>query len=141
MNNSNIKILIAEDDALMVKILEFILRKEGYEVASCKDGLTAIKMIPIFVPDLIITDIVMPYRSGLEIINHSKENFKNIPVIVVSSLGEEESTVIKAFNLGADDFVSKPFNPNELLVRIKRLCNKTRHSVKSKESLTIILSA
>lgn len=139
MNNSNIKILIAEDDVLMVKILEIILRKEGYEVASCKDGLIAIENIPAFIPDLIITDIMLPFRSGLEVIHYSKENFENIPVIVVSSLGEEESTVVKAFSLGADDFVSKPFNPNELLVRIKRLCNKT--SIKSKESLTIVLSA
>lgn len=129
MDNSNYKILIAEDDVLMIKILEFILKKEGYQVTSCKDGLSAIEKIPVIIPDLIITDIMLPFRSGLEIINYSKENFENTPVIVVSALGEEEGTVVEAFNLGADDFVSKPFNPNELLLRIKRLFAKRNQSL------------
>lgn len=124
MNKSDYKILIAEDDVLMIKILEFILKKEGYKVISCPDGLSAIEKIPVMIPDLIITDIMLPYRSGLEIINYSKNNYENIPIIVVSALGEEEGTVIEAFNLGTDDFVSKPFNPNELLLRIKRLFAK-----------------
>lgn len=141
MNNSDLKILIAEDDILMVKILEFILKKEGYQVTSCKDGLSAIEKIPVLIPDLIITDIMLPFRSGLEIIAYSKGNFDNIPVIVVSSLGEEESTVIEAFNLGADDFVSKPFNPNELLLRVKRLFAKTKHSIVPKDNTTINISA
>lgn len=140
MNNSDLKILIAEDDILMIKILEFILKKEGYQVTSCKDGLSAIEKIPVLIPDLIITDIMLPFRSGLEIIGYSKDHFENIPVIVVSSLGEEESTVVEAFNLGADDFVSKPFNPNELLLRVKRLFAKTKHSIKPNDN-TINISA
>lgn len=140
MNNSDLKILIAEDDALMIKVLEFILRKEGYQVTSCKDGLSAIAKIPEIIPDLIISDIMLPFRSGLEIIGYSKEMFENIPIIVVSALGEEEGTVIEAFNLGADDFVSKPFNPNELLLRVKRLFAKKNYSIKPKEVNTTINS-
>jgi two-component system response regulator VicR len=131
MDNTDLKILIAEDDILMVKILEFILKKEGYQVTSCKDGLSAIEKIPVLVPDLIITDIMLPFRSGLEIIGFAKENYEEIPVIVVSSLGEEEGTVVEAFNLGADDFVSKPFNPNELLLRVKRLFAKRNQIMKT----------
>jgi two-component system, OmpR family, response regulator VicR len=133
MTNSDLKVLIAEDDVLMIKILEFILKKEGYQVTSCKDGLSAIEKIPVLLPDLIITDIMLPFRSGLEIIGYSKETFEHIPVIVVSALGEEEGTVIEAFNLGADDFVSKPFNPNELLLRVKRLFAQKKHNIKSRE--------
>ena len=133
MNNSDLKILIAEDDILMIKIFEFILKKEGYQVTSCKDGLNAIEKIPVLIPDLIITDIMLPFRSGLEIIGYSKENFNNIPIIVVSSLGEEEGTVVEAFNLGADDFVSKPFNPNELLLRVKRLFAKRNYDLQPQE--------
>lgn len=127
MDKSDYKILVAEDDVLMIKILEFMLKKEGYQVISCNDGLTAIEKIADVVPDLIITDIMLPYRSGIEIISYSKEHYHEIPVIVVSSLGEEEGTVVEAFNLGADDFVSKPFNPNELILRIKRLFAKRNH--------------
>ncbi len=117
------KILIVEDDDLMIVILQFILKKEGYEISIAKDGLNAIERIPEIAPDMVITDIMIPFRSGLEVISYVKTNYKNIPIIVVSSLGEEESTVVEAFKLGADDFVPKPFNPNEVVARVKRLFN------------------
>lgn len=121
--NSEKKILIIEDDELMIKVLQFILKKEGYQLTISKDGLNAIERIPLIAPDLILTDVMLPYKSGLEVINYVKENHKNIPVIVLSALGEEERTVVEAFKLGADDFVAKPFNPNELMLRVKRLLN------------------
>jgi two-component system response regulator VicR len=117
------KILIVEDDDLMIVILQFILKKEGYEISIAKDGLNAIERIPEIAPDMVITDIMIPFRSGLEVISYVKTNYKNTPIIVISSLGEEESTVVEAFKLGADDFVPKPFNPNEVVARVKRLFN------------------
>jgi len=121
MGNNVNKILVIEDDILMVKILEFVLKKEGYEIIIAKDGIEGLEKIKTINPDMIITDIILPFKSGLEIISYTKENQKHIPVIVVSSMGEEEGTVMEAFNLGADDFVPKPFNPNELKLRVKRL--------------------
>lgn len=118
------KILIVEDDELMIKILQFVLKKEGYQLTIAKDGLNAIERIPIIEPDMVLTDVMLPYKSGLEVINFIKDNYPNIPVIVLSALGEEERTVVEAFKLGADDFVAKPFNPNELILRVKRLFNK-----------------
>lgn len=117
------KILIVEDDDLMIVILQFILKKEGYEISIAKDGLNAIERIPEIAPDMVITDIMIPFRSGLEVISYVKTNYQNTPIIVISSLGEEESTVVEAFKLGADDFVPKPFNPNEVVARVKRLFN------------------
>jgi two-component system, OmpR family, response regulator VicR len=134
MEQSVNKILVIEDDILMVKILEFVLRKEGYQITIAKDGIEGLEKIQSFNPDMIITDIILPFKSGLEIISFVKENHKNIPVIVVSSMGEEERTVMEAFNLGADDFVSKPFNPNELKLRVKRLFARNQmfeNSIKS----------
>jgi DNA-binding response OmpR family regulator len=97
------------------------LKNDGYEVISTTDGREALKELEKNLPDLIITDILMPYTSGLELIGIVKSNpSKNIPIIVLSGLGEEE-TVMEAFQLGADDFLTKPFNPMELSVRVRRL--------------------
>lgn len=121
--HNNKKILIVEDDELIIKILSFILLKEGYELSILKDGLSATEQMLHINPDLIITDLLLPYKSGLEIISFVKDNFKNKPIIALSALGEEEHSVSEAFKLGADDFIAKPFNPNELVLRVKRLLN------------------
>ena len=123
--NSNKKILIIEDDELIIKLLKFILEKEGYRLNIIKDDLSAIEQIHVINPDMIITDILLPYKSGLEVICFVKEKFNKTPIIVLSSLGEEEHSVSEAFTLGADDFIAKPFNPNELILRVKRLLNHT----------------
>ncbi|MFV8440518.1 response regulator transcription factor [Flavobacterium sp. LB2P44] len=121
--NSDKKILIIEDDELMIKILTFILTKEGYQIAVIRDGLSAIEQLPTINPDMVITDLLLPYKSGLEIISFVKRHFEKKAIIALSSLGEEENSVSEAFKLGADDFISKPFNANELLLRVKRLLN------------------
>ena len=122
--NTQKKILIVEDDDLMIKILQFVLKKEDYQITIAKDGLNAIERIPVIEPDMVLTDVMLPYKSGLEVINFIKDKYPSTPVIVLSALGEEERTVVEAFKLGADDFVAKPFNPNELILRVKRLFNK-----------------
>ena len=117
MNN---KILIIEDDKIIKNIIEFLLKKEGYQIGFAEDGLIGLEKINSFLPDLIITDIMLPYKSGLEITSYSKANFPDVPVIIISSLGKEDLTVIEAFKLGADDLIAKPFNPIELVLRVKR---------------------
>lgn len=114
------KILIIEDDNLIIKIIDFVLKKEGYETHISRDGNDGIEKIDSFQPDLIITDIMMPYKSGLEITAFSKKNHSTIPVIILSALGKEDQTVIESFKLGVDDFITKPFNPKELVLRVKR---------------------
>ncbi|MBK5208596.1 MAG: response regulator transcription factor [Flavobacteriaceae bacterium] len=115
------KIVLAEDNSTLSMLLKFRLEKEGYDLLIAKDGKEALELIEQHKPDMILTDIMMPFITGLEVISHvrNKLNMK-IPVIVFSAVGQEEM-VLKAFNLGADDFMSKPFSPNELLVRVKRL--------------------
>ena len=118
------KILIAEDEALMLAALQKNLEDDGYEVIATADGQAAIEKYKSDKPDLIITDILMPYTSGLELIGVVKSDTSiNTPVIVLSAMGQE-ATVMEAFNLGADDFITKPFNPSELTLRVKRLLKK-----------------
>ncbi|SHN67230.1 Response regulator receiver domain-containing protein [Flavobacterium fryxellicola] len=121
--NSDKKILIIEDDELMIKILLFILSKEGYQLTILKDGLSAIEQLHAINPDMVITDLLLPYKSGLEVIRFVRSHFDKKAIIALSSLGEEKNSVSEAFKLGADDFIAKPFNPNELVLRVKRLLN------------------
>lgn len=114
------KILIAEDDDLMLKTLEFRLKRDGHEVIVTRDGKEALKKIASETPDLVITDIMMPYSSGLEIISAVRHNYTHrLPIIILSGMGQED-VVLEAFQLGADDFITKPFSPNELTVRVRR---------------------
>jgi two-component system response regulator VicR len=113
-------ILIAEDDDLMRKTLEFRLKRDGHNVILAHDGREAIEKINEHMPDLVITDIMMPYSSGLEVIGAVRKKYqKRIPIIILSGMGQEE-VVLEAFQLGADDYVTKPFSPNELSLRVKR---------------------
>jgi len=120
MNNKK-KIVLAEDNSTLSLLLKFKLEKEGYEVLVAEDGKKAIELIEEYNPNLILTDIMMPFVSGLEVISHVRNKLNSeIKIIVFSAAGQEEM-VLKAFNLGASDFMAKPFSPNELIIRIKRL--------------------
>lgn len=115
------KIILAEDNSILSKLLQFKLEKEGYQILIATNGKEAVDLIEKNNPDMILTDIMMPFISGLEVISHVRNKLEmKIPIIVFSSAGQEEM-VLNAFNLGANDFMSKPFSPNELIIRIKRL--------------------
>ncbi|AYD48855.1 response regulator transcription factor [Arachidicoccus soli] len=121
------KILIAEDEPLLLKIIEMHLKKNNYEIIMATDGREAIRLIELHRPDIIISDILMPYVSGLEIIADVRQRLKsNAPIIVLSGLGQE-NTVVKAFKLGVDDYITKPFSPTELLARIRRLAGNNKN--------------
>ncbi|HEY8920730.1 MAG TPA: response regulator transcription factor [Chitinophaga sp.] len=118
------KILLVEDDEVMPKIVERILHREEYRIDHVTNGKEAFQKLDDtgYDYDLIITDILMPYASGFEIISKVKnrKEGKPIPVIIVSNAGNEDM-VLEGFKLGADDFLKKPVMPGELLIRVKRL--------------------
>jgi two-component system response regulator VicR len=115
------RILIAEDEVLMLKALEFKLKKDGYQVDVASDGKQAMEKIKEHTYDLILTDIMMPFVGGMEVLSYVKDHpiKKSTPVLLISAVGLED-VVLEGFRLGADDFIYKPFNLNELSVRIKR---------------------
>ncbi|MEO6406325.1 MAG: response regulator transcription factor [Ferruginibacter sp.] len=112
-------ILVAEDEIMMRKTIEFRLKKDGHTVFTAPDGRDALQKIEESDFDLVITDVMMPFASGLEIICAAKKKAIKIPVIVLSAMGQE-NIVLEAFQLGADDYMIKPFSPNELSMRVKR---------------------
>ena len=118
-------LLLAEDDELLASLLNYRLEKGGYNVTHCRDGKEMKKALSISVPDIIVSDIMMPYFSGMELIGFvRKELNSKVPIIIISSAGNEEN-VLNAFEMGANDFISKPVSPTELLVRVARELKKT----------------
>jgi DNA-binding response OmpR family regulator len=119
-----VKILICEDDEALVSMIRFKLSRENLgEVVKASDGREAKEQLQAHDFDLVVTDINMPFHSGLEVITYVRQVLKkSIPIIVLSAEGLE-STVLQAFDLGANDFISKPFRPAELVVRVRRLLN------------------
>ena len=115
------KILICEDEEIMLTALEFRLQRQGFEVLIAKDGKQALEKVKTDSPDLIVADVMMPFISGLELIDYVRRDLGSmLPIIVISAL-EHEETVLEAFRLGASDFITKPFKPNELILRIKKI--------------------
>lgn len=120
------KILVAEDEPMLLKTIELKLKKEGYEVIATSDGRQAAEQIEAANPDMVITDIMMPYVSGLELINLIRQKLdRKTPVIILSAM-EQEKVVMEAFELGADDYITKPFSLNELVIRVKRLVTRAK---------------
>jgi len=162
------KILIAEDDPLMMVVIKQQLLNEGYSLSMNADGREALEALESFRPDLIITDILMPFASGLDLITVVRSSGNKVPILVLSAMDQEatvleafkpdliitdilmpftsgldlisvvrssgnkvpilvlsamdqEATVLEALTLGANDYISKPFKPAEISVRVKRL--------------------
>lgn len=114
------KILVIEDERMTAKVVEYRLQKDGYQVVLAVDGKDGFEKIASENPDLIITDIMMPYYSGLEVVSHTRLTLgKTTPILMLSSMGLEK-IVLDAFELGADDFITKPFSPQELSIRVKK---------------------
>ena len=114
------RLLLAEDDELLASLLNYRLEKSGYQVSLSNNGKEVKEHLVKEMPDLIISDIMMPYFSGLELIDFVRNELKSkTPIIIISSAGNEEN-VLNAFNLGANDFISKPVSPAELIVRVER---------------------
>src|SRR4051812_21195984 len=107
------KILIAEDNSLMLKIIQKSLEKKGFEVIATGDGMEAVQKIEEHSPEVVILDIMMPFYSGLEIIGKIKQDSTRVKVIVISDMGQQ-SVVDEAMRLGADEYILKPFSINTL---------------------------
>ena len=111
------KVLVVDDEQNIVNIISFNLKKEGYEVLNAFDGEEALKIIFEEDPDLILLDIMMPIMDGYEVCKKVREKL-NTPIIMLTARAEEVDKVL-GLELGADDYVTKPFGTRELMARVK----------------------
>ncbi|TWP52384.1 response regulator [Lentzea tibetensis] len=112
-------VLVAEDDADIRDLLVFKLMQEGFDVAAVGDGRSALDAIVVRQPDLVILDVMMPGMSGLDVCRRLREEpaTKDLPIILLTARAQE-TDVESGFGVGADDYVTKPFSPRELLDRV-----------------------
>jgi two-component system alkaline phosphatase synthesis response regulator PhoP len=116
------QILIADDEPDILEIIRYNLEKEGYEVLTAKDGNEAIEKAKEFYPDLIILDIMMPRKNGVEVcqILRTQPSFQDTLIIFLTAMSDESSQ-IKGLETGADDYISKPISPKVLVSRVNAL--------------------
>lgn len=132
------KILIVEDDKDILKMVEYNLKKEGYRTAYARDGEDAVEMAHSERPDLVLLDLMLPGIDGLEVCKQLKKESKTagIPVIMVTAKSQESDKVV-GLELGADDYVTKPFSVRELLARVKAVLRRAQDKAKLPEVLNI----
>lgn len=113
----NKKILVVDDEKPIADILEFNLKKEGFDVYCAYDGTSAIEMVEEIKPDLILLDIMLPSKDGMEVCREVRKKYE-MPIIMLTAKDSEIDKVL-GLELGADDYVTKPFSTRELLARVK----------------------
>lgn len=113
------KILVVDDESIIADAIGFALTKEGYEVETAYDGLSAIKKVKEFDPDIMILDVMMPIMDGFEVISNI-QNSKKLGIIMLTARGGIEDR-IKGLELGADDYITKPFDIREIIARVNSL--------------------
>jgi DNA-binding response OmpR family regulator len=116
------KVLIADDEPSIVAAVEFLLRREGYDVRVARDGEEALKLVEASTPDLVLLDVMMPGKSGYEVCARLRERpeWRDLKIIMLSAKGRD-AEVTKGLSLGADVYVTKPFSTRDLMAKIHGL--------------------
>lgn len=138
MGKVNQKVLVVDDESDILELLKYNLSKEGYDVKTASNGVKGVEIAKSFVPDLILLDIMMPKQDGVETCRQIREipELANVFVIFLTARSEEYSEVA-AFEMGADDYITKPIKPRALMSRINALFR--RESKKKKDSQKIMI--
>ena len=120
------RILAVDDDRNNLKMIAFLLREEGYEVLTAEDGAAALALVTAEGPDLVILDMIMPEMDGFEVCRRIRLTM-DVPIIILSAKGETADRVA-GLELGADDYLPKPFEPSELLARVRAVLRRSEIS-------------
>ncbi|MFQ5604800.1 MAG: response regulator [bacterium] len=130
------KILIVEDEEDILELVSFHFQQDGFDTMHARSGDEALDKVDASLPDLIILDLMLPEKSGTEVCKILKQQnaTRNIPIIMLTAKAEEIDRIV-GFELGADDYVTKPFSPRELILRAKAILKRLQTSEEEKEIL------
>ncbi len=119
------KILVIEDENHIWSVIDYKLSKEGHDLIRAEDGMEAQVLVREEKPDLVLSDVMVPYMDGLQILQEIKSDaeLKHIPVIMLTSKSQEKD-VLKGLELGATDYIKKPFSPEELILRVNKVLRR-----------------
>jgi DNA-binding response OmpR family regulator len=117
------KIMIVDDDPNIRELVSTLLQNHGFEACEAADGRDALQKMTNDNPDLVIVDIMMPNMDGFELCRHLRRYYENMPILMLTAKGELASKV-KGFGLGADDYLTKPFEDDELIIRVQALLRR-----------------
>jgi len=134
--NDKPRILVVDDEPQLTRVLRTGLKSHGYDVRTAADGLSGLETFNDWHPDLVITDLAMPNMNGLELCRKVRA-VSPVPIIVLSAKGEEK-TKVEALDIGADDFVTKPFGIDELLARIRAALRRAMTPVVNDAEPTVL---
>src|SRR3954464_6059633 len=118
------KVLVVEDDAYTMELLDYALRREGYMVLTAADGALALRRYETEQPDIVLLDVNLPKLNGFEVCRRMRQAAET-PIIMLTARDEEED-VLRGLHLGADDYVTKPFSPKQLLARMQTVLRRAR---------------
>ena len=124
------KILVVEDEKSIVRILSYNLEREGYQVMVVRDGEEAVEMARKELPDLILLDLMLPKMDGLEVCRQLRMTPKtaHLPIIMLTAKTQESDRIV-GLEIGADDYIPKPFSPRELIARVKAVLRRSKRAV------------
>jgi len=131
--SSNTKILVIEDEERMARFVRLNLEQDGFQVSEALNGREGLDKLRTFMPDLVLLDVMLPDLDGFELLKMIRE-IDNVPVIMLTAKGEEEDKV-RGLELGADDYVTKPFSPRELVSRVKAVLRRIESSSVSSDDV------
>jgi len=117
------RVLVVDDEPMVVEVVERYLRKEGYDVACAADGAEGLRLAQEWAPDLIVLDLMLPVVDGIEVCRRIRRDSR-VPIIMLTAKAEETDRIV-GLELGADDYMVKPFSPRELAARVKAVLRRT----------------
>ncbi|MBA3066610.1 response regulator [bacterium] len=131
--NERIKVVVADDEDDFANLVRLVLTVEGFDVKVAVNGREALEKIKSFVPDLVILDVNMPYLTGFQVLEKLRysEKFKNLPVIMLT-VRNAENDELDGLEYGCDDYVTKPFMPNQLVARVRSVLRRSGKKLNGK---------